>query len=92
MSLIGTLSTGVSGLITNSRAMNIIGDNISNINTTGFKSSRAVFGDQFSTSLNGGTLTSQVGKGTQILGSLQSFAQGAFENSTSALDLAVDGN
>ncbi len=92
MSLIGTLTTGVSGLITNSRAMNIIGDNISNINTTAFKSSRAVFGDQFSTSLIGGTLTSQVGKGTQILGSLQSFAQGAFENSTSALDLAVDGN
>jgi flagellar hook protein FlgE len=72
--------------------MNIIGDNISNVNTTAFKSSRAVFGDQFSTSLGGGTLTSQVGKGTQILGSLPSFEQGAFENSTSALDLAVDGN
>ena len=92
MSLIGTLTTGVSGLITNSRAMNIIGDNIANVNTTGFKSSRAVFGDQFSTSLAGGSLTSQVGKGTQLLGSLQSFQQGAFENSTSALDLAVDGN
>jgi flagellar hook protein FlgE len=72
--------------------MNIIGDNIANVNTTGFKSSRAVFGDQFSTSLAGGSLTSQVGKGTQLLGSLQSFQQGAFENSTSALDLAVDGN
>ncbi len=91
MSLIGTLTTGVSGVITNSRALNIIGDNISNVNTTGFKSSRAVFGDQFSTSLAGGTLTSQVGKGTQLLGSLQSFEQGAFENSTSALDLAIDG-
>jgi flagellar hook protein FlgE len=72
--------------------MNIIGDNIANVNTTGFKGSRAVFGDQFSTSLSGGTLTSQVGKGTQLLGSLQSFQQGAFENSTNALDLAVDGN
>jgi flagellar hook protein FlgE len=92
MSLIGTLTTGVSGVITNSRALNIIGDNISNVNTTGFKSSKAVFGDQFATSLGGGTLTSQVGKGTQLLGSLQSFEQGAFENSTSALDLAVDGN
>jgi len=92
MSLISTLTTGVSGVITNSRALNIIGDNISNVNTTGFKSSRAVFGDLFSTSLNGGTLTSQVGKGAQLLGSLQSFEQGAFENSTSALDLAIDGN
>jgi len=92
MSLIGTLSTGVSGVLTNSRALNIIGDNISNVNTTGFKSSRAVFGDQFSTSLAGGTLTSQVGQGTQLLGSLQSFAQGAFEPGTNALDLAVDGN
>ncbi len=92
MSLIGTLTTGVSGVLTNSRALNIIGDNISNVNTTGFKSSKAVFGDLFSTSLAGGTLTSQVGKGAQLLGSLQSFEQGAFENSTSALDLAVDGN
>ncbi len=92
MSLIGTLTTGVSGVLTNSRALNIIGDNISNVNTTGFKSSKAVFGDLFSTSLNGGTLTSQVGKGAQLLGSLQSFEQGSFENSTSALDLAVDGN
>ena len=92
MSLIGTLTTGVSGVLTNSRALNIIGDNISNVNTTGFKSSKAVFGDLFSTSLNGGTLTSQVGKGAQLLGSLQSFEQGAFENSTSALDLAIDGN
>jgi flagellar hook protein FlgE len=91
MSLIGTLTTGVSGVLTNSRALNIIGDNISNVNTTGFKSSKAVFGDLFSTSLAGGTLTSQVGKGAQLLGSLQSFEQGAFENSTSALDLAIDG-
>ena len=92
MSLIGTLTTGVSGVLSNSRALNIIGDNISNVNTTGFKSSKAVFGDLFSTSLSGGTLTSQVGKGAQLLGSLQSFEQGAFENSTSALDLAIDGN
>jgi len=92
MSLVSTLTTGVSGVITNSRALNIIGDNISNVNTTGFKSSKAVFGDLFSTSINGGTLTSQVGKGAQLLGTLQSFEQGAFENSTSALDLAIDGN
>ncbi|MFB3077521.1 MAG: flagellar hook-basal body complex protein, partial [Lysobacterales bacterium] len=92
MSLIGTLNTGASGILTNSKALNIIGDNISNINTTGFKSSKAVFGDLFSTSLGGGTLTSQVGRGTNLIGSLQSFAQGAFENSTSALDLAIDGN
>ena len=92
MSLIGTLATGVSGILTNSRALNIIGDNISNINTTGFKSSKAVFGDLFSTSLGGGTLTSQVGRGAQLIGSLQSFAQGSFELSTSALDLAIDGN
>jgi flagellar hook protein FlgE len=91
MSLIGTLATGVSGVISNASALNIIGDNIANVNTTGFKSSRAVFGDLFSTSLQGGTLTSQVGQGTQLLGSLQSFEQGAFEPGSNALDLAVDG-
>lgn len=92
MSLIATLATGVSGILTNAKALNIIGDNISNVNTTGFKSSKAVFGDLFSTSLGGGSLTSQVGRGAQLIGSLQSFAQGSFETSTSALDLAIDGN
>ncbi|MCF8721910.1 flagellar hook protein FlgE [Nitrospina gracilis] len=91
MSLIGSLFSGVSGLRSNSQAMNVIGDNISNTNTVGFKSSKSVFGDLFSTILNNGSVTSQIGQGTQFVGSLQDFSQGAMENSTNALDMAIDG-
>lgn len=92
MSLIGALFSGVSGLNSNAQAMNIIGDNISNLNTVGFKGSKAVFGDLFTTILANGAVTSQLGRGTMLLGSLQSFSQGAFESTTNALDLGIDGS
>ncbi len=92
MSLLGSMFTGVAGLRTNSQAMNIIGDNISNVNTFGFKGSKAVFGDLFSTMLSNGSTSTQVGRGTQLLGSLQSFSQGSFETTTSELDMAIDGS
>jgi flagellar hook protein FlgE len=90
--LVSSLFTGVSGLLGNSQAMNIIGDNISNVNTVGFKGSKAVFSDIFSTILTNGSTTSQVGRGSQLQGVLQSFSQGSFEASSNALDLAVDGS
>lgn len=92
MSLIGSLFTGVSGLSTNAQALNIIGDNIANVSTVGFKGSKAVFSDTFSTLLANGDVTSQVGTGSQLQSVLQSFNQGAFESSSNALDLAIDGS
>ena len=92
MSLISTLFTGVTGLSGNSAAMGVIGDNISNVNTVGFKESKAVFSDIFSTILTNGSVTSQLGRGTQMQGTIKSFSQGSFEASTNALDLAIDGS
>ena len=92
MSLISTLFTGVSGLSGNSAAMGVIGDNISNVNTVGFKESKAVFSDIFSSILTNGSVTSQLGRGSQLQGTIQSFSQGSFEASTNALDLAIDGS
>ena len=92
MSLISTLFTGVSGLSANSAAMGVIGDNIANVNTVGFKESKAVFSDIFSTILTNGSVTSQLGRGTQMQGTIKSFSQGSFEASTNALDLAIDGS
>jgi len=92
MSLISALFTGVSGLSSNAQALNVIGDNIANVNTVGFKGSKAVFSDTFSTLLANGDTTSQVGTGSQLQSILQSFSQGAFESSSNALDLAVDGS
>ena len=92
MSLISTLFTGVTGLSSNSAAMSVIGDNISNVNTVGFKESKAVFSDIFSTILTNGSVTSQLGRGSQLQGTIQSFSQGSFEASSNALDLAIDGS
>ena len=92
MSLISTLFTGVSGLSGQSKAMEIIGDNIANVNTVGFKGSSPVFGDIFSTVLHNGAVTSQLGGGSQLIGVLQVWDQGAIEHSPNALDLAIDGN
>jgi flagellar hook protein FlgE len=92
MALISSLFTGVSGLTSNSQALNVIGDNIANVNTVGFKGSKAVFSDVFSTLLANGDTSSQVGRGSQLQSVLQSFSQGAFEASSNALDMAVDGS
>ena len=92
MSLISSLFTGVTGLSGNSEAMGVIGDNISNVNTVGFKGSKAVFSDIFSTILSNGSTTSQLGRGSQLQGTIQEFSQGSFESSSNALDLALDGS
>jgi len=92
MSLISSLFTGVSGLSSNSQAMSIIGDNLANVNTIGFKSSKAVFSDIFSTILTNGSVTSQLGRGSQLQGTIKQFTQGSFEASSNSLDLAIDGS
>jgi len=92
MSLVSALFTGVSGLSGQSQAMEVLGDNISNVNTVGFKSSRPVFGDILSTILNNGSTQSAIGRGTELNGVIQSFNQGSFETSDNALDMAIDGS
>ncbi len=92
MSLVSALFTGVTGLSGNSQALEVLGDNISNVNTVGFKASRPVFGDILSTILNNGSTQSQIGRGSQLSGVVQSFNQGSFESSDNALDLAIDGS
>lgn len=92
MSLIGALFAGASGLNSNSQALNVLGDNISNLNTIGFKSSQPVFGDLFSSILDSNTTTSQIGRGSQLIGVLPSFTQGPLETTLNSLDLAVNGS
>jgi len=91
MSLVSSLFTGVTGLAGNSEAMGVIGDNIANVNTIGFKGSKPVFSDIFSSVLSNGSTTSQLGRGTQLTGTLRSLEQGSFEASNNALDMAIDG-
>jgi flagellar hook protein FlgE len=90
MSILTSLFTGVSGMSANGQALSIIGDNIANSNTTGFKGSRAVFGDMLSQSMGGSSM--QIGKGAQVISSQQLVGQGTFQTTSNPLDMAIDGD
>ena len=87
MALTGALFAGVSGINSNGNAMNIIGDNVANANTVGFKSSRAVFFDLLSADVGG----TKIGLGSRLAGSDRLFVQGGVETTNSSTDLAIQG-
>ena len=92
MGILTTLFSAVSGLNTYGNAMSVIGNNIANVGTAGFKSSRASFADLVSASLGGGSTTGQVGLGVFLNDVQTSFVQGSLSNTGNTLDLAIDGN
>ena len=91
MSLFSALSIGASGLGASSIAISVIGDNVANINTTGFKSARPSFAVQFPHPQ--GTLggTAQMGQGVTLDNIASMFTQGSLQATESALDLAITG-
>ncbi|CAN2039391.1 Flagellar hook protein FlgE [Candidatus Magnetomoraceae bacterium gMMP-15] len=92
MSIYSSLYSGVSGLTALSNSMSVIGDNIANVNTTGFKSSKASFEDVLSMTVTTGNGTAQVGQGTNLTDVSSSFSQAGFETSDSVTDMAIDGD
>ncbi|MFH1993451.1 MAG: flagellar hook protein FlgE [Pseudomonadota bacterium] len=92
MSLSSSLFSGISGLSTLGNAMQIIGDNIANVNTVGFKSSSFSFQDLLSQSVSTLSGTSQVGRGTALGDISASFDQGSFESTSNPTDLAIGGD
>jgi flagellar hook protein FlgE len=87
--MIGSLYSGISGLKSNTSAMSVIGDNIANVDTTGFKASRVSFANIFSSSLNRTGL--EVGRGVVLNGVNPQWEAGSLENTNSATDLSVNG-
>ncbi len=92
MGISSALYSGVSGLNTNGQAMSVIGNNLANTNTLGFKGSRTIFADLLSGSINGSGGLSQVGRGVGMSKVDQIFSQGTFESTESNLDVAIEGN
>jgi len=92
MALSSALFSGISGLSTLGNAMQIIGDNISNVNTVGFKSSRFTFQDLLSQSTATMSGTAQVGRGTAMGDITSLFQQGSFESTGNTTDLAIGGD
>ncbi len=92
MSVTSSMWTGVSGLLAHGEKMNVIGNNIANVNTIGFKSQRMDFSDlMYVDQYNNGGLN-QVGHGTQVQTIITSFTQGAYESTTNPTDLAINGS
>ena len=90
--MLTSLFTGVSGMNANGMSLSVIGDNIANMNTIGFKSSRVSFGDVLSQSLGGASGSSQIGRGVLVRSVDPTFTQGSFESTANGLDLAIDGD
>ncbi len=95
--------SAISGLQSSSTWLDVIGNNISNVNTVGYKASRVEFADQFSQTLDGatgdnpsigtgGTDPEQVGLGTRVASIQTIFTEGTLQNTGISTDIAIVGN
>src|SRR3954466_3718114 len=92
MGVLSSLFTGVSGLAAQGEALGVIGDNIANANTTGFKASRAEFGDIIAKNLKGVLGGNQIGRGTKIMSVNPIILQGNVDSTEKATDMAISGD
>jgi flagellar hook protein FlgE len=99
--MLRSLFSGVSGLTAHQQMMDVVGNNIANVNTTGFKTSSAVFQDLLSQILagsssasgsQGGTNPSQIGLGSRVAGITTNFKQGGLQTTGKSTDLAIQGD
>jgi len=101
MALSNSLYTGVSGLRNHQSMMDVIGNNVSNVNTIGYKGQRITFSDTFNkfvqagtnpTETSGGTNTFQIGLGMKTASIDRNWTQGTFESTSNTTDLALQGD
>lgn len=100
MALLNSFNSGVSAVKTFSKSLEVIGDNIANVNSTGFKGSRVTNQDSFSETLNRsapangdipGANTMQIGQGTSVASVSQRFTQGVLSTTGGPADLGISG-
>jgi flagellar hook protein FlgE len=99
--MLRSLFSGISGLKAHQTMMDVVGNNIANVNTTGFKSSNVVFEDTLSqlmrasaapTATTGGMNPTQVGLGVQVGAVQTNFLQGSAQTTNKATDLMIQGD
>jgi flagellar hook protein FlgE len=99
--MLRSMFSSISGLRAHQTMMDVTGNNIANVNTTGYKSSQALFQDTLSQLLQaagapdpqvGGTNPAQVGLGTRIAGIATTFTQGAAQTTGRSTDLMISGD
>ena len=101
MGLQSALTTALTGLTAAETTIDVVGNNVANANTVGFKESQAIFASQFlqtqalgssPTVESGGTNPRQLGLGTKVSQIKPNFTQGTVEISASPSDLAIQGD
>ena len=91
MSLGAALYAGTSGLKVHGEKMNVIGHNLANVGTIGYKASRMDFEDALYQSITTASGADQVGRGASISAILTDFSQGSMESTNVSTDLAIGG-
>ena len=91
MALLGSLNTGASGVKTQGKTMQVVGNNIANVNTFGFKSNKVAFEDLMGNAWPQGATFTKASNGVKIGGVQMDHSQGAFETTTLSTDLAIAG-
>ena len=84
--------SGVSGLRAEGEALGVVGDNIANVNTVGFKGQRVVFQDVLGHSILAGQSSALPGSGVKVGDVQQMFTQGSLANTGISTDLALNGD
>jgi flagellar hook protein FlgE len=99
--MLRSLYSGISGLRANQTMMDVVGNNIANVNTTGFKASNTVFQDTLSqliqgsstpTATRGGTNPSQIGLGVRVAAITTNFNAGAAQSTGRGADVMIQGD
>src|SRR3954470_15586600 len=102
-SLIGTMGSGISALKSFVKGLEVIGNNIANVNTTGFKGANAKYADSFSNMLlrssptppggvGSNTPAVQIGTGVTLSGISTNFSQGSLSSTGKDTDLGISGS
>lgn len=89
--MILAFSTALSGLNANSTAIDVVGNDLANLNTTGYKSKELHFSDLMSQELGGGT-SGQLGMGVGQAGAYSKYTQGSLQSTGGPTDAAIQGN
>jgi flagellar hook protein FlgE len=89
MSILNAMYTGVSGLNAEGEALGVIGNNVANTNTVGFKQSRAVFENVMGSAIGD---PNAIGQGVRMSRAQQVFAQGSMTSTGQPTDLALSGD
>jgi flagellar hook protein FlgE len=90
--MLASFSTALSALTADETAINVVGNNLANLNTAGFKDTVVSFSDLVTQSLGAGSGETQVGGGVAAPITLNQFSQGAIQSTSGPLDAAIQGS